>query len=293
MERSPLVSILLLSMNHESYIEQCIQSITKQTYKNIEIIYLDNASGDNTYQIGKKLLEESGITFKTFLNTEAKSISQNLNFLLDHSSGEYVSPLSTDDWFAPENIEKKVKFYCDNPNTGALFSNGWYYYEKEKKTTLNDSSSFKRGRLFKEILLHPDCMFYVGVIYNRDIIEKLGKWDENLMIEDLDMYIRLGSIAPIDYINEPLVYYRRSSESASRSSQFMLKGFKQYYEKYKGESWINMKKWLAERYRLFAADCINDRKRKEATGLLLNAIKLNPLGLKNYRTMIYLIRQSF
>ena len=293
MERNPLVSILLLSMNHESYIEQCIQSIINQTYKNIEVIYLDNTSGDNTYQTVKKLLQESGLTFKTFLNKEPKTISQNLNFLLDHSNGQYISPLSTDDWFAHENIEKKVKFYIDNPHTGALFSNGWYYYEKEKKTILNDSSTFKRGRLFKEILMHPDCMFYVGVIYNRDIIEKLGKWDENLMIEDLDMYIRIGLIADIEYIDEPLVYYRRSNESASRSSQFMLNGFKQYYEKYKREPWINMKKWLAERYRLFAADLIDVRKRKEATGLILNAIKLNPLGLKNYRTMFYLIKQCF
>ena len=133
MEKNPLVSILLLSMNHESYIEQCIQSIVSQTYKNIEIIYLDNASRDNTYQIGKKLLQESGLTFKTYLNEETKTISKNLNFLLDHSSGKYISPLSTDDWFASENIEKKVKSFLDNPNTGALFSNGWYYYEKEKK----------------------------------------------------------------------------------------------------------------------------------------------------------------
>lgn len=293
MEEKPLVSILLLSMNHEFYIEQCIQSIINQTYKNIEIIYLDNASTDNTYLIGKKLLEEFGITFKTFLNKESKGISQNLNFLLDHSSGQYISPLSTDDWFAPENIEKKIKFYLDNPTTGALFSNGWYYYGKEKKTTLNDSSAFKRGRLFKEILLHPDCMFYVGVIYERNIILKLGKWDENLMIEDLDMYIRIGLIANIDFIDEPLVYYRRSSESASRSSQFMLDGFNQYYEKYKRELWINMKKWLAERYRLFAADRIDNSKRKEAIGLILKAIKLNPLGLKNYRTVFYLIKQSF
>ncbi|HUZ60248.1 MAG TPA: glycosyltransferase [Hanamia sp.] len=292
MERNPLVSILLLSMNHESYIEQCIQSIINQTYKNIEIIYLDNASRDNTFKVGKKFLEESGITFKMFLNREPKSISQNLNFLLEYSSGQYISPLSTDDWFAPKNIEKKVNFYLNNPDTGALFSNGWYYYEKEKKTILNNSTTFKRGRLFKEILMHPDCMFYVGVIYNRDIIEKIGKWDENLIIEDLDMYIRIGLIATIDFIDEPLVYYRRSSESASRSSRFMLDGFKQYYEKYKGESWINMKKWLAERYRLFAADCIDDRKRKEAAGLILNAIKLNPLSLNNFRTIFYLIRQS-
>jgi glycosyltransferase involved in cell wall biosynthesis len=292
MEAKPLVSILLLSMNHEQYIEQCIQSIISQTYKNIEIIYLDNASSDNTYELGKKLLEQSHIPFKIFQNKESKSISKNLNFLLDNSTGQFVSPLSTDDWFSPENIEKKVTFFSDNPDTGALFSNGWVYYENEKKSVLNDSSTFKRGNLFKEVLTHPNCLFYAGVIYNRGIFEKVGKWDENLLIEDVDMYIRICLIAPIDYINEPLVYYRRSSGSASKNKQFMIVGFKQYYEKYKAKPWINMKKWLAERYRLFAADSIDHKKNKEASIFLLNAIKLNPISLQNFRTFFYLIRRS-
>ena len=290
---SPLVSILLLSMNHEAFIEQCIQSILDQTYKNIEVIYLDNASTDCTYAIGKKLLKESKIPFKIFLNKESKSISFNLNFLLKNSSGKYLSPLSTDDWFAPENIEKKVAFYIDHPYTGALFSNGWYFYEKEKKSVLNDSSTFKRGKLFKEILTHPDCIFYAGLIYKKEIFELVGNWDENLIIEDVDMYIRIGTVSEIEFIDEPLVYYRRSSESISKSKQFMLKGFKQYYEKYKSEPWINMRKWLSERYRLFAADSIDNRRINEATGLLLNSIKLNPFGLRNFRTLFYLIRQAF
>jgi glycosyltransferase involved in cell wall biosynthesis len=293
MEEEPLVSILLLSMNHELYIEQCVKSLLNQTYKNIEIIYLDNASTDNSYQICKKLLEQSNIPFKIFSNTESKNISSNLNFLLKNSRGQYISPLSTDDWFVPENIEKKIAFYASNPGTGALFSNGWYYYEKEKKIVLNDSSTFKNGNIFKEVLTQPDCLFYVGIIYERKIFEKAGIWDEGLLIEDVDMYIRIGLVASINFLNEPLVYYRRSSESASRNKKFMLEGVKQYYEKYKTSSWINMKKWLGERYRLFAADSIDKKKNKQASIFLLNAIKLNPLNTMNYRTLFYLIRKSF
>jgi len=290
---TPLVSILLLSMNHECYIEQCILSILNQTYKNIEILYLDNASSDNTYLIGQKILEKSNIPFKIFLNTDSKSISKNLNFLLDNSEGQFISPLSADDWFAPENIEKKVAFYTENPTTGALFSNGWFYYELEKKSVLNDPSFFKRGYLFKEVLTQPECLFYAGVLYNREIFEQVGKWDENLLIEDVDMYIRIGLVATIDFINEPLVYYRRSCESASKNKQFMIEGFKQYYEKYKAKPWINMKKWMAERYRLFAADSIDHKRNNEAKDFLATAIKYNPLDLNIYRTLFYLLRQSF
>ena len=113
MSEKPLVSILLLSMNHELFIQQCIESLKDQTYKNIEVVYLDNASSDATFNLGKKLLEESGLQYKIFYNKESQSISKNLNFLLANSSGKYISPLSTDDWFAPQNIEKKVSFFFE------------------------------------------------------------------------------------------------------------------------------------------------------------------------------------
>lgn len=131
MNDNPLVSILLLSMNHELFIEQCIESLKNQTYTNIEIIYLDNASSDNTFNIGKKLLEAANIPFKLFSVKESQSISKNLNFLLDNSSGQYISPLSADDWFAPKNIEKKVNVISETNNTGAIFSNGWFYFQRK------------------------------------------------------------------------------------------------------------------------------------------------------------------
>lgn len=292
MKNKPLVSILLLSMNHELFIEQCISSLVSQTYKNIEVVYLDNASSDGTFEKGKALLAQSGLPFKAYSNKESRTISKNLNFLFDHSSGEFVSPLSTDDWFEPTNIQKKVDYFLANPDVGALFSNGWIYLDDLKQTTLNDSSSFRKGYIFKEVLTQADCIFYVGVVYRRAVINEVGKWDESLIIEDTDMYIRLGSVAKIDYLEEALVYYRRTSASASRNKKFMLKGFTQYYEKYKHVQWIDMKKWLAERYRSMAASEINQKNYREAGEFLIQAVKLNPFGWSNFKTLFYLLRRS-
>lgn len=293
METNPLVSILLLSMNHEPYIEQCIISLVNQTYKNLEVIYLDNASSDNTFLKGKVLLEQSGLPFKCFANKESKTISYNLNFLFDQSSGTYISPLSTDDWFEKDNIEKKINYFLEHDEVGALFSNGWIYDESKKTTLLNDASTFRRGNIFKEVLTQADCIFYVGVIYKRAIIDRVGKWDEKLMIEDTDMYIRISSVAKIDFLTDPLVYYRRTGSSASKNKQFMLTGFRQYYQKYKNVKWINMRSWLAERYRSMAASNIDEHNNKEALRFLATAIRLNPFGMQNLRTFLYLLRRTF
>ncbi len=290
MSGNPLVSVLLLSMNHEEYIEQCINSLINQTYKNIEIIYLDNCSNDKTFEIGKNLLEGSGIPCLIFQNEKPKGISKNLNFLFDHSKGEYISPLSADDWFAPENIEKKIGFLSSHKNTGALFSNGWYYYEETKKTELNNPSGFKRGNIYRDILLHPDCIFYVGMIYKREILNKIGKWDESLLIEDYDLLVRLSISERIDFIDIPLVYYRRKSGSVSKNYRFMVEGHEQFYRKYKDVKWINMQKWLSERYRHVAASYIDNSKRADAIPYLKKAFRLNPLGLNNLKTLSYYIR---
>lgn len=292
MQESPLVSILLLSMNHATYIEQCIQSIKEQTYTNIEIIYLDNASVDNTYTIGKSLIENAGFPYQIFCNENSKSISSNFNFLLKHASGEYICPLSTDDWMHPENIQRKVTYYQNNPTTGALFSNGWFYYDDIKKLELNDSTTFKRGKIFKALLLQPDCIFYVGIMYSQQTFEKVGTWDETMLIEDMDLLLRIAQAADFEFLPEPLVYYRRTSGSVSRNKNFMMKGNLLFYEKYKNLPEINMRLWLTERYRSYAADLINNKKHKESVDFLAQAFKISPLYLKNYRTLFYLLRSA-
>jgi glycosyltransferase involved in cell wall biosynthesis len=280
-------------MNHEAYIEQCIESIQTQSYKNMEIIYLDNASSDGTFQKGKSLLEKSGIPHKIFSNKESKSISQNINFLLDQSTGMYISPLSADDWFEKENIEKKMDCLHLRDDVGAVFSNGWIYNESKQELMLNDASSFRRGHIYREILTIPDCIFYIGVIYKREIIDRVGKWDETLLIEDLDMFVRISLVAKIDFIETPLVFYRRTETSASKNKIFMLNGFRQLYQKYRYVEWINMKNWLGERYRTVATSCIDQKNRGQALGFLKEAVRLNPLNLKNYRTFLYLLKSTF
>ena len=293
MEKMPLVSILLLSMNHERYVEQCISSIVQQSYKNLEIVYVDNASTDNTFLKAKKIIESSGFPFRCFNNTISKNISQNFNFLLSISTGSLISPLSTDDWFERENIERKVEHFLKNKEVGVVFSNGWIFNETEKTTILNDPTNFKRGNIYNALLTQPDCIFYVGVMYKREIIEKVGKWDETLIIEDTDLYVRLSLVTKFDYLPIPLVYYRRTSSSASKNKKFMIKGFRQYYEKYKYVEWVNMRAWLSDKYRSMAASCVDEGEFKDARNFLIKAIAINPIEMQNFRTLFYLIRKSF
>ena len=72
----------------------------------------------------------------------------------------------------------------------------------------------------------------------------------------------------------------------------MIDGFQQYYEKYKNVEWFNMRVWLSDKYRSMAASCIDEGNLIDACNFLSRAIAINPIGLQNFRTLLYLIRNS-
>lgn len=233
MEQSPLVSILLLSMNHERFIEKCILSLKEQTYKNIEIIYLDNASSDKTFELGKKLLKEAGIAYNTFSNKESKGISKNLNFLLSQSKGAFICPLSSDDWITEDSIKQKVNFLNNAQQYGMVYSSCYFYFnDKRIEKDARERKNLKGGWILKD-LLRSNCIIGIGCLIKRNVFEDVGRWDEDSPIEDWDMWIRIAEKFPIGFLNKNLAYYRRNNgKNITGNIQFMRNGFNYILKKY-------------------------------------------------------------
>lgn len=233
MQHKPLVSILLLSMNHEDYISQCVKSIAEQTYKNIEIIYLDNASKDNTFITGKALMEQFSLPYKAFYNAESKGISENLNILINESSGQFILPLSTDDWWMPDNIQAKLTFLEENPECGMVYSDGYNYYKDGKKHLFSQNDSFFSGEILEDLLRY-NFIKAPSVMLRMDVLDEVGLYDENLLIEDWDLWIRIAEKYPIGLIRNPLIYYRYGHGGNVSSKQaFIVNAVNQMIEKYK------------------------------------------------------------
>jgi alpha-1,3-rhamnosyltransferase len=288
-----LVSVLLLAWNHEQFIAQCIESLARQKYKNIEVVFIDNGSSDRTYEKGVSCLQASGLKFLPFQNTEGKGIARNLNFLLRQSRGEYIFPLSADDWFHEDCISKKIAFYEARPQLGMVYSSGWIYYEDQQKLVEADQANFKKGRIIKELFTETNILFFIGICYKRSVLEHLGGWDEDMAIEDMDMFIRISMEYDIDYIPEPLAYYRKFSQSAAYNVDFMVTGWKQYYKKYKTNGFVNMDTWLSEKFRAYAALALDRSDIQKARALLTQAVKYNWSNWNIYRTYFYLVKRSW
>ncbi len=217
----PLVSVICLCWNHEKYINQCFSSIFEQTYNNIEIIFIDNNSTDNSYQIGLSLLQKSAISYKTIKRNGNFSISNNLNTALNECSGTYVMCISTDDWLTNDSIKLKVNFLESNLDYAMVYTSGYYYYQNINlvKDFIIDTPF--HGKVFKE-LLKCNFVFAIGVLMRTESVINVGKYNENINIEDWYMWLKLSQKYKIGYLDKKLAYYRIHSSNSSSNIKRMM-----------------------------------------------------------------------
>ncbi len=125
MSKKPLVSVITYCYNGESYISNYFEGILSQTYTNVELIFIDNGSEDNTYDIAdsfRERLAKKGIIYK--LIRKEKNNPRTLQVKLDAISmmnGEYFFGCDSDDIIYPQYIERMVSYLEKNPNKGIVF----------------------------------------------------------------------------------------------------------------------------------------------------------------------------
>lgn len=227
-----MVSVLVLSWNHERYIEQSLASVIQQSYQDIEIIYLDNNSADNTFLIAEKILRSSCIKYKAFKNRENKNITSNFNFLFSESHGEFVCLQSGDDWLHKNSIEEKLRVFDENKDVGMVYSTGYKYHEAVDAYELVPPVFVKKKDALTELLM-KNFISVTGCIIKSDVIRAVGGWDDSLLIEDGDMWIKIAKQYEIKLVDKPLFFYRQHAGAVSRDPEFIYKGKMEWYEKYK------------------------------------------------------------
>jgi glycosyltransferase involved in cell wall biosynthesis len=210
----PKVSIIIPCYNREKYIRQTIESVLSQTYKNIEIIAVDDGSTDATRDIIDDYIKK--IKILQHPNRINKGQSAGINLGIRYSKGEYIAILDSDDMFAPEKIERQVKFLEEHPDVGLVYSNGFAIDENGKKLYSIYKKGHKETNDPSKVLLN--CYFLVpnNSMVRRSELEKAGKFDESLRsAQDHDMAIRLAEVTKLAYIDDYLFYYRRHKDSIS------------------------------------------------------------------------------
>lgn len=246
--KSGLVSVLIPSYNHENYVQKTIKSIIKQTYKNIELIVIDDGSKDNTFE---KILEMKPECEKRFSNVifqkkENEGTCKTFNKLLSLAKGEYIYIIASDDLAKPQAIEKEINFlnknndyalcvgdndiidendvicYWDKDRNNvynfeeAVFKTNGEFLKNERKSVDFNSSDFGDYGLLNYSNFIPN-----GYLIRRNIFEIIGEFTPEAPLEDYWIMLQISKFAKMKYIDEPLFSYRWHSNNTIKISDRM------------------------------------------------------------------------
>ncbi len=173
----PLISVIVATYNSEKHLEQCLQSILKQTYQNFEIIVIDNQSTDKTLNIIKKYEKFIDI----WISERDKGIFHAMNKGIKISKGKIISILNSDDYFFPNALKTVVKYFNNNLDVDFIFGT-------VKKNKI--FSGFKPNKIRWKFNIYP--AHSVGFFVKKKIHDKIGLY--NLKYKhsnDYDFFYRL------------------------------------------------------------------------------------------------------
>jgi glycosyltransferase involved in cell wall biosynthesis len=288
---SPKLSILLLCWNHARFLKECIGSIARQTRQDFEIVFLDNVSTDGSFELAAQLFDRFGLTARMIRNEQPQSIPANANRLLAASSGGIVAPLSTDDWYDEAYVETMLAAAGENPDASWFSCSGWLFFDAEGRTEPFDETRIVADRPVSEVILAGgEPHFFVGCAYRRSALDAIGGWDENQLIEDRDLFLRLAQRFKHHRIAGRLVHYRRAGTTASANAKLMLEGWDRFFTKHAALFGTQLTSQWAECMRTNAALLIDQGHLRAASKVLLKALTLKPLKLSTWRTLGYLGR---
>lgn len=209
------VSVIMPNYNCEKYLSETIESVLGQTYKNWELLIVDDCSTDNSVDVIKKYCE-SDERIKLFVNEKNSGAAASRNLAIKKAEGKWIAFLDSDDKWMPEKLEKQLKFMSDN---GYKFS--YTAYEQI------DEQSKKNGRKVvgpKKVGTHKMfCYCYLGcltVMYDATDIGLIQIKDEIGNGEnDYALWLKIAKKRKCYFLNEVLAQYRVRSCSLSHGSK--------------------------------------------------------------------------
>ncbi len=251
-------SVLVANYNNGRFLHEAIQSVVLQTYKNWEIVIVDDGSTDGSLAVVEGLMD-AGINIKLFKHNTKLGVGATKADCIAFSTGEIAGFLDPDDALTSDAIEVMVKAHQQYPACSLVYSR-FYYCDTKLKIT-------HRADWVKPIptrgtnLLYDQAMAFVTFkrqAYNKT--EGIGR--HYLAAEDKDLYYKLEEVAPLVFIDEVLYLYRENPYGLSQ------------FENYK----------TAQDFHLKVIECTMERRKKNGSP------SITPMQYRKVKSRIFLQR---
>jgi glycosyltransferase involved in cell wall biosynthesis len=243
---NPLVSVIIPVYNGERYLSDTIRSVIAQSENNWEIVAVNDGSTDRSLA----LLEDFAIKFPDrirVISVNNGGVSRARNTGVTEAKGDYIAFLDQDDLWMPQKLQLQVEQFRSDKNLGISYTNesiidhaGSVVQEK----VLIFKDKINRGFVF-EYLVFENFVPISSVMIRKDLFTAIGGFDPQYSLaEDYDFILKAVNIAPVDYIDAPLLLYREHGESGTykKIDQITKEAFSIFH------SWKTRDPWLFRRH---------------------------------------------
>lgn len=214
------VTVLITAYNEQEKIQRCLDSIYAQSFRDFEILLINDGSSDETDLIVKRYLEQKDVEHKiTYISRENKGRIESLNEGIYKANGEYIAIQDADDYSLPERLEKQVKFLKSNPNVDVV---GTSYIRLDSIRNEKYVRIYPREdtHIKKEMCKYiPLCQG--SMMIKTSTIRSVNGYNTKCKdAEDLDLWLRLGNNVVFANIDEPLYVYDLTMQNSYFHSNY-------------------------------------------------------------------------
>jgi glycosyltransferase involved in cell wall biosynthesis len=209
---TPAVSVCIPTYNRRHYLEQTLASIFAQTYKDFEVVVVDDGSTDGTAE----MIKNAGYNVRYFWQENAGDAVAR-NTLIELAKGHYISFIDSDDLLMPDALERMVKT-AESEDEPVIVYGPYIRINEQDNVTGRCKRILRTGHitryLFEDILVHS-C----GSMFPKKILQETGGFDTSLPVcSDYDLWLRLSTRYRFVALKEPTFKRRRHSSNLSAAS---------------------------------------------------------------------------
>jgi glycosyltransferase involved in cell wall biosynthesis len=274
----PRISVIIPTHNRPDSLAASIQSVLNQTFEELELIVVDDASGDTTPQIVASF-RDPRVHYIRHDQNRGGAAARNTG--IRYSNAEYVAFLDDDDEWYPEKLARQMeRMLASEPEVGVVYT-GYRVVDRASGRIYGRMIPTAKGNLYPRLLESNPIGGTSSVLLKRTCLTKAGLFDESLpSFQDRDLWIRISREFHFDYIQDSLLDYFVHSKKVWTDLEALTQGLEIMVRKY-GFS-AAFKKHCSARYLEFGVRFCEANQFKKGRKALLRAVALYPYWIQPY-----------
>lgn len=222
-------SVIIPLYNKASYIPRALESVFAQTFKDFELVVVDDGSSDDSFSIAKDMIERSPVEHQ-LIHQDNAGVSLARNNGVAASHGDYICFLDADDWWEPTFLEEMSNLIDEFPEAGIYSTNYTIVNETHHRTRVAQigvKDGFEKGyinycQVYAATMYMPICTDVACI--PRPVFDEMGGFPKGIKLgEDFILWVHIGLKYKVVFLNKPLAYYNQDVDVTNRGTGKLFK----------------------------------------------------------------------